>query len=174
MSEFDFSPGNIDRTKLFNDAADGKLGMIALLITLVSSNKGETAVPALGVNEGGGENRPCHIRGGTTSLAEQFLRLRRHRDKIFGSGFFGEPAWDILLDLFLARAKGLRPVSITSLCIASAVPSTTALRWIGFMVQEGLLVRDSDPLDRRRVFIHLTDAAWQKMHDLLRPWADKA
>jgi hypothetical protein len=174
MSEFDFSAGNIDRTKLFNDAADGKLGVIALLITLVSGNNGETAVPPLDVNESGGKNRACHIRGGTTSLAEQFLRLRRHRDKIFGSGFFGEPAWDMLLDLFLARAKGLRPVSVTSLCIASSVPSTTALRWIGFMVQQGLLVRDSDPLDRRRVFIRLTDAAWQKMHDLLSPWADKS
>jgi hypothetical protein len=49
MSEFDFSAGNIDRTKLFNDAADGKLGVIALLITLVSGNNGETAVPALDV-----------------------------------------------------------------------------------------------------------------------------
>jgi DNA-binding MarR family transcriptional regulator len=174
MSEFDFSAGNIDRTKLFNDAADGKLGVIALLITLVSGNNGETAVPALDVKESDGENRSRHFRGSITSFAEQCLRLRRQRDKIFGSVFFGEPAWDILLDLFLAREKGLRPVSVTSLCIASAVPSTTALRWIGVMVQEGLLVRDSDPLDRRRVFIRLTDAAWQKMHDLLSPWADKS
>src|SRR3546814_1843272 len=44
--------------------------------------------------------------------------------------FRSDPAWDMLLDLYLAAERNTRPVSISSLCIASAVPATTALRWI--------------------------------------------
>ena len=41
---------------------------------------------------------------------------------------FGDPAWDMLLDLTAARAEHTR-VSVTSLCIASAVPPTGAPGW---------------------------------------------
>ena len=39
---------------------------------------------------------------------------------------------------------------MTSLCIASGVPPTTALRWIGQMTEAGLLERVEDESDRRR------------------------
>ena len=42
----------------------------------------------------------------------------------------------MLLDLTAARAEHTR-VSVTSLCIASGVPPTTALRWIGQMSDAG-------------------------------------
>ena len=48
-------------------------------------------------------------------------------------------------------------MSVTSLCIASGVPPTTALRWISQMVDQGLLERVSDDSDKRRAFIALTD-----------------
>jgi DNA-binding MarR family transcriptional regulator len=66
--------------------------------------------------------------------------------------------WDMLLDLTAARAEHKR-VSVTSLCIASGVPPTTALRWISHMTDAGLLQRVEDDLDRRRVFVTLTDNA---------------
>ena len=64
----------------------------------------------------------------------------------------------MLLDLTAARGEGKR-VSVTSLCIASGVPATTALRWIGQMTHLGLLQRVEDSTDRRRAFIDLTDRA---------------
>ncbi|MHA6318030.1 winged helix DNA-binding protein [Altererythrobacter sp. CAU 1778] len=48
-------------------------------------------------------------------------------------------------------------MSVTSLCIASGVPPTTALRWISQMTEAGLLERVADDADKRRVFIALTD-----------------
>jgi DNA-binding MarR family transcriptional regulator len=54
-------------------------------------------------------------------------------------------------------------VSVTSLCIASGVPPTTALRWIGQMTEAGLLKRIEDETDRRRAFITLTDKAVEAM-----------
>ena len=52
---------------------------------------------------------------------------------------------------------------MTSLCIAAGVPATTALRWIGQMVEAGLLVRLSDPHDRRRAYIALADSTADAM-----------
>ena len=48
-------------------------------------------------------------------------------------------------------------MSVTSLCIAAGVPPTTALRWIGQMLDLGLLVREQDDQDRRRAFIDLSE-----------------
>ncbi len=89
-------------------------------------------------------------------LIHRIIRQRRLRDRFLPSELFSDPAWDILLDLVAARAEHRR-VSVTSLCIAAAVPTTTALRWIAQMTQAGLLVREQDPQDRRRTFIALSD-----------------
>ncbi|MCT2401062.1 MarR family transcriptional regulator [Novosphingobium mangrovi (ex Huang et al. 2023)] len=89
-------------------------------------------------------------------LARQTYDDRRRRAKIFRSeDLFGEPAWDILLDLFVA-AKERRRLSVTSACIGAAVPSTTALRWIAILEKKGLLVREADPGDARRVYVKLS------------------
>ncbi|MEE4450009.1 winged helix DNA-binding protein [Novosphingobium resinovorum] len=96
-------------------------------------------------------------------LARQTYDDRRRRTKIFRSEeLFGEPAWDILLDLFIA-AKERRRVSVTSACIGSAVPSTTALRWIAILEKQGLLMREADPGDARRVYVKLSARGYAAM-----------
>lgn len=96
-------------------------------------------------------------------LARQTYEDRRRRTKIFQSEeLFGEPAWDILLDLFIA-AKERRRVSVTSACIGSAVPSTTALRWIAILEKQGLLMREADPGDARRVYVKLSARGYAAM-----------
>lgn len=101
--------------------------------------------------------------GGVTSLdIRKMIRMRRLRDKHFPSDLFGDPAWDMLLDLMAARIDR-RPVSVSSLCIASAVPATTALRWIKTMTEAGLFERRSDPSDGRRVFIGLSEESAKAM-----------
>ncbi|UZK68991.1 MarR family transcriptional regulator [Sphingomonas sp. S1-29] len=86
------------------------------------------------------------------------IRARRMREQFFERELFADPAWDMLLDLFAARLDRSR-VSVSSLCIAAAVPPTTALRWIGTMREAGLFERQDDPFDRRRAFIGLTAKA---------------
>jgi hypothetical protein len=96
-------------------------------------------------------------------LARQTYEDRRRRSKIFQSEeLFGEPAWDILLDLFIA-AKERRRVSVTSACIGSAVPSTTALRWISILERQGFLTREADPGDARRVYVRLSPPGYEAM-----------
>ena len=82
------------------------------------------------------------------------LEARKRREIIFGK-LFGDPAWDILLELYARRLEGERPV-VTDLCKIAAVPYTTALRWIGNLERAGLIVRTADAVDRRRIWVDLT------------------
>lgn len=95
-------------------------------------------------------------------LVHWIIRQRRLRARYFESELFADPAWDILLDLTAARAEHRR-VCVTSLCIAAAVPPTTALRWIAQMTELGLLVREQDEEDKRRAFIALSDRSADAM-----------
>jgi len=95
-------------------------------------------------------------------LVRRIIRQRQLRGRFFDADLFSDPAWDMLLDLTAARAEHNR-VSVTSLCIASGVPPTTALRWIGQMTEAGLFERVEDDTDKRRAFIALTDKAADAM-----------
>ncbi|MCJ1959799.1 MarR family transcriptional regulator [Novosphingobium mangrovi (ex Hu et al. 2023)] len=113
---------------------------------------------ATSANDTGRKDHPIWVE-----LARQTYEDRRRRSKIFQSDdLFGEPAWDILLDLFIA-AKERRSVSVTSACIGSAVPSTTALRWITILEKQGLLLREADPGDARRVYVKLSARGYGAM-----------
>jgi len=124
---------------------------------------GRVEAPAVAFR-GGSAEEAMHLR--LAPLAElpdpravrRMLRQRQQRARFFDAELFADPAWDMLLDLTAARAERKR-VSVTSLCIASGVPPTTALRWISQMTRAGLFERIEDTLDRRRAFIGLTDRA---------------
>lgn len=99
---------------------------------------------------------------GPSAPVRRLLRQRRMREQFFPADLFADPAWDMLLDLYAARLEG-RSVAVSSLCIAAAVPATTALRWIKTMTDTGLFERHADPRDGRRIFIGLSDKSTQAM-----------
>jgi hypothetical protein len=86
------------------------------------------------------------------------IRARRLRSRFLPEELFADPAWDMPLDLLQAEIAHLR-VPVSSLCIAAAVPATTALRWLKAMVSQGLFIRRADPHDGRRVFVELAPEA---------------
>ena len=99
-------------------------------------------------------------------IAKRVYADRRRRCEHFDASLFGEPAWDILLDLFIA-AKSDKKVSVSSACIAAAVPTSTALRWITVLESQGLVVRESDPDDARRCFLQLTEEGYTRLTNYL-------
>lgn len=90
------------------------------------------------------------------------IRARQLRGRYFEAELFADPAWDMMLDLLEAELSHRR-VAVSSLCVAAAVPATTALRWIKTMVEKGVFIRHSDPLDGRRIFIELSPEASSAM-----------
>ena len=96
-------------------------------------------------------------------VARSSYSERRRRGEIFSDPtLFGEPAWDIMLDLFIA-AKERKRLPVTSACIGAAVPVTTALRWLTVLEDKGLIVRENDTADARRVFVRLSAEGYEKM-----------
>lgn len=118
----------------------------------------EQAEPSAAMLHEDGDSYSTSPTTADASAIRDIIRARRLREDLFGAGLFADPAWDILLDLMAARIEG-RSVAVSSLCIAAAVPATTALRWIKQLTDTGLLRRVADPDDGRRVFIELTDNA---------------
>jgi hypothetical protein len=129
-----------------------------------------SALAELSEDEAIAQSRPEKANGGgdiDVGKLRAMIRARRLRDQFFHSELFADPAWDMLLDLMAARLEGQR-VAVSSLCIAAAVPATTALRWIKTLTDHGLFVRVADPQDGRRVYIELSDLAAAALENYLR------
>lgn len=89
-------------------------------------------------------------------LARSVYQARRLRDKIFSCAeIFGEPAWDMLLDIATAESENSR-LSVTAVCIGSCVAPTTALRYVKSLEEADLIHREEDLSDGRRQYIRLT------------------
>jgi hypothetical protein len=103
---------------------------------------------------------PQRLLDQPVQLAHHIYRARRERERHFPN-LMADPAWDLLLDLFIAGEEHRR-VSVTSACIAAAVPATTALRWIGILTKQGLIERNVDPDDGRKTYLSLSPSAHSK------------
>jgi hypothetical protein len=96
------------------------------------------------------------------AIASSIHNARQRRLRLFDGSLFGEPAWDMLLTLFIARCRG-EQVTTTRLCTASGAPHATGLRWIGLLDRQGLLQRLRAPDDARVMLIELTDTGYALM-----------
>jgi DNA-binding transcriptional ArsR family regulator len=101
-----------------------------------------------------------------TAIARETYAVRRRRHKALPADLFGEPTWDILLDLYIA-AREDRRVPTTSACIGAHVPPTTALRWLRILEARGLVEREDDGRDGRRTFVRLSDGGLGAMDKTL-------
>lgn len=103
-------------------------------------------------------------------IARDELELRRSRHCFLDDDLFSEPAWDILLDLFLAQMEG-RDVTVSGACVASGVPRTTALRYIDDLEERGLVLRFGSDTDRRVQHLAFTHFGMSKIKQTLRHYA---
>ena len=99
-------------------------------------------------------------------FARRVLRVRQQRNAILGADSFRDPAWDMLLDLYVQDANHAGTM-ISALCIASGVPQTTALRYIYRLAQLGLVQITDHPTDQRRTMVSLSEQARPRIERLL-------
>jgi len=96
-------------------------------------------------------------------VAKRTYHARRQVDKIFDmAGFAVSPAWDMMLDLYQARATGQK-ISVSSASIGGACAPTTGLRWLAILEEKGLIKRIPDEHDGRRMLVELSDSAIPKI-----------
>lgn len=106
----------------------------------------------------------CGHDEATGIFAEAIYRDRQRRAKYLPTVPFAEPAWDLLLDLYYRTCRK-EQVSVSNACMASGVPSATALRWIDILVEGGLIVREADAADRRRTWLRPTAECMAQMKE---------
>jgi len=82
------------------------------------------------------------------------INIRRRRGALFGEELFSDPAWEILLHLFLAELDQVR-LTAGGLAHRANLPQTTVHRWLLVLAARTLLVKRADPLDARRMFVEL-------------------
>lgn len=110
------------------------------------------------------DNRPGFVAGGEKEAGREELYLRarivlhsrRLRLQYFNRSMFGEPAWDILLVLYIAGMSEGR-LSIVKIAEWIETPSTTVARWIEYLDKERLVSREPHPTDKRASLIRLSD-----------------
>ncbi len=116
------------------------------------------------------------IIGGCGSIARVLYEERRRRSQYFEERLFAEPAWDMLLDLRIQADSGRLP-SVSSACIGSAAPASTALRHLVALEDLELVSRRVDPQDARRKLTELTAEGAQRLDsylaDLASGWSAK-
>ena len=98
--------------------------------------------------------------------AKREYDARRKRIEHFPAHYFGEPAWDMMLDL-LIHHETKRTVTIGDACLASAAPNTTALRWQSKLEQDNLISRKPSRRDGRTVTLSLTSKGLSAMRGCL-------
>lgn len=104
-----------------------------------------------------------NVRGDRVlAVAISHYRSRRQRDGHFPRDMFGEPAWDMMLDLFINTRRG-RQVSVTNLCAAAAASPTTALRYIALLEKRGHILRMRARHDGRVTYIQLAQDTYRAM-----------
>lgn len=95
------------------------------------------------------------------------LDLRRLRERYFGSELFGEPAWDILLELMLARIDE-RELRASELTTHGNSPSVVARHYIEVMEQAKLVETLINTGNTEDPYLALSSEAALRMAELYR------
>ena len=105
------------------------------------------------------------MRRDLIAQAKLILESRKRRFDYFGKGVFGEPAWEMLLTLYVS--SGGERQTIARLSDLAGAARSTSIRWFEYLEGEGLVSREPHPTDKRTDFIQLTEKGRQKLEAYL-------
>jgi predicted Rossmann fold nucleotide-binding protein DprA/Smf involved in DNA uptake len=83
------------------------------------------------------------------NAARDIYAVRKRRKQFLPPELFGEPGWDMLLDLFIAHLER-RARSLDAVCGASGVATGVAMRWVAILEARGLVVHHGGELTLTR------------------------
>lgn len=104
--------------------------------------------------------------------AKALIAERKRRSQFLSKSVFGEPAWDMLLALYVADFAG-EELTVGKLINLTETPQTTALRWIDYLEKERLVVRQVDPDNRRVVLMQLLEKGQDVLDSYLSTLPDR-
>lgn len=97
-----------------------------------------------------------------TSRLKQIYAAQRIRRKTFDTPLIGDPAWEILLYVFIATSES-RAVTVGEACQIESASQATAQRYVNYMVDRGLLQRSPNASDKRSSILTISESGISKM-----------
>lgn len=91
------------------------------------------------------------------------IRRTERRELLGHSSLLANPAWDMLIDLFV-HAHVSKPVFTSALCVGSGLPMSSALRIVRKLRDSNMVFREPDASDGRRYFIRLTPQTMEALN----------
>ena len=95
--------------------------------------------------------------------ARIMFETRKARSRLFPASMFSDPAWDMLIALYIAE----QAPAAADLARSISASVTTAMRWIEILETHKLIVREQSPTDRRAHTIRLSEQARNSLDSLL-------
>ena len=102
-------------------------------------------------------------------VAEIMCDTRQARAKLFPPSMFSEPAWDILLALYITKEEP----AASDLARRTDIPASTIWRWLAYLEGHRLIGREESANDKRAHKIRLTDEARENLKKLFAGVADR-
>ena len=99
--------------------------------------------------------RDCDSHAALANARRTERRRLLRRQLLGADALFGEPAWDMLIELFIHQREG-KLLATSSLCVGTGLSMSSALRLVQRMIDADLLVRQLDAHDRRRHYVYLS------------------
>lgn len=105
-----------------------------------------------------GRNERVELPAPLVRIAARIHALREARLFHFDRGLYGEPAWDMLVAMYIAQGRGFS-MSVAEVCDEAEAPKTTALRWLGHLENEGLVLKRPNPRRINSSLVEITEKA---------------
>lgn len=106
----------------------------------------------------GPSSSPADARMSRLGVAKRIYDMRRARSQFLPMDMFAEPAWDILLFLYMSHGEQQRS-TVTAVCSSAGVPISTALRWVQRLATIGMVEKEVHPTDQRVSWVSLSPDA---------------
>lgn len=111
--------------------------------------------------------------GAEKELAKRLLSQRRQREELFGPELASEPAWTMLVALFIAHEEGSQ-ASVTQICAAAGTPPATGLRWLATVASEGKIMWGKPSGSPDGDSIELAPDLAGQLRKLFQTWIDES
>ena len=126
------------------------------VVALIKDLTARLAAAASGIDDRIGREAPPSSATTPLHRARALIEQRRLRRRFLPEELFHEPAWDMLLALYVA-SHDQRVMNVKTLVSSADAPVTTSQRWIEHLAKLGLVRRVVDPVDRRRIEVSLSE-----------------
>lgn len=161
MVDFQGGPNQRDQIHTFDVPIKFTRIQLEKMLRAVAAEADDVRLPA----------EPPDLPNAATVFAVQkaadLIEITKRRSRLISAAnLFADPAWFILLDLFVRQHSGLQ-TSVSSACHASFSPVTTALRHISILTDRNIIERQYDSVDQRRVFLTLTEETKAEIQRIL-------